>query len=77
MLTESCTEAEAIVAAETEEFYGQYKGIGRTTSPQLNEGTHKEVSSNMSSSGDSVLPVDTLDNEENSGQQESEPLDTA
>ena len=24
LLTESCTEAEAVVAAETEEFYGQY-----------------------------------------------------
>ena len=77
MLTESCTEGEAIVAAETEEFYGQYKGVGRTASPQFNEGTNKEVSSNNSSSGGSALPVDTIDNNENSGQQESEPLDTA
>ena len=77
VLTESCTEGEAIVAAETEEFYGQYKGIGRTASPQFNEGTNKEFSSNISSSD---LPVDTLNNNENenSGRQETEePLDTA
>ena len=65
------------MAAETEEFYGQYKGMGRTASPQFNEGTHKEVSSNMSSSGDSALPVDTLDNNDNSVRQETEEqLDT-
>ena len=79
VLTESCTEGEAIVAAETEEFYGQYKGRAKTASPQFNEGTHKEVSSNMSSSGGNDLPVDTLNNNDNdnSGQQETEePLDT-
>ena len=59
MLTESCTDGEAIVAAETDEFYGQYKGVVRATAP-LNEGTNKEVSSEMTSSGGSDLPVDTL-----------------
>ena len=51
--------------------------MGRTGSAPLNEGTNKEVSSNMTSSGDSALPVDTIDGIDNSDQQETDPLDTA
>lgn len=85
LITESCTEGEAIVAAETDEFYAmapdtkpglprryshQRQLFSRASNPEEAaddlRNTQKERSevAEETSSGDQMLPVDTIENED-------------
>ena len=69
LLTESCTDGEAVVAAETDEFY--QNGPSYQECKDEVRGTEKKITE--TSSGNEELPVDTI---ETSHMPESEILDT-